>query len=94
MPRLATHVDRADELGSLTGQVEDEEMTTLSGDFVTKVFEGPYRNARTWYTDMLELVRARGKEPGRIFFFYTTCPRCAKVYGKNYVIGVAEMLGT
>lgn len=21
--------------------------------------------------------------------FYTTCPRCAKVYGKNYVVGFA-----
>ncbi|MCV3205497.1 hypothetical protein OHD62_06960 [Mesorhizobium sp. YC-39] len=25
-----------------------EEMTTLSGDYVTKVFEGPYRQARRW----------------------------------------------
>lgn len=23
--------------------------------------------------------------------FYTTCPRCARAYGKNYVIGVAEV---
>ncbi len=24
-------------------------------------------------------------------FFYTTCPRCAKHYGKNSVVGVAKV---
>tara|TARA_E500000305_G_scaffold108073_1_gene109576 strand:- start:5697 stop:6263 length:567 start_codon:yes stop_codon:yes gene_type:complete len=71
--------------------VENEEMTTLSGDFVTKVFEGPYREARNWYREMQELVRKRGGTSGDIYFFYTTCPRCAKAYGKNYVVGVAEI---
>jgi NMD protein affecting ribosome stability and mRNA decay len=23
--------------------------------------------------------------------FYTTCPRCAKHYGRNYVVGVAKV---
>ncbi len=72
--------------------IEGEEMVTLSGDFVTKVFEGPYRHAKDWYSEMQDLVRARGDEPGRVFFFYTTCPNCAKAYGKNYVVGVAETL--
>jgi hypothetical protein len=26
-----------------------------------------------------------------MYFFYTTCPRCAKHYGKNYVVGVAQV---
>lgn len=76
---------------SIDRDVPDEEMTTLSGDFVTKVFEGPYREAARWHADLEDTVRARGKDPGRIFFFYTTCPRCAKHYGKNYVVGVAEV---
>ncbi len=70
--------------------VPDEEMTTLSGDFITKVFEGPYRKVGHWHTEMAELVRARGSEPKSIWFFYTTCPKCAKAYGQNYVVGVAE----
>lgn len=70
--------------------VEDEEMTTLSGDFITKVFEGPYREARNRYQGMHDLVRTRGGTPGDVYFFYTTCPRCAKAYGKNDVVGVAE----
>jgi hypothetical protein len=71
--------------------VPDEEMTRLSGDFITKVFEGPYRNVGQWCEDMADLVRARGAEPKSIWFFYTTCPKCAKAYGQNYVVGVAEL---
>jgi len=25
------------------------------------------------------------------FFYYTTCPKCAKHYGKNYVVAFAEV---
>ncbi len=75
---------------SVSKPVPDEEMTSLSGDFITKVFEGPYRDAKKWYSEMGELVRASGSDPKEIYFFYTTCPKCAKVYGKNYVVGVAE----
>ncbi len=80
----------ADHYFATTGPVEGEEMVTLDGDYITKVFEGPYKDAKEWYGEMEDLVRARGAEPGEIYFFYTTCPKCAKVYGKNYVVGVAE----
>ncbi|MDJ0631379.1 MAG: hypothetical protein QNJ44_24215 [Rhodobacter sp.] len=83
---------KGEHLFAVDKPVEGEEMTKLSGDFLTKVFEGPYRDAKGWYGEMKEAVTARGKTPGRIYFFYTTCPKCAKVYGKNYVVGVAEML--
>ena len=81
---------KAEHLFSLDRDVPGEDAVTLSGDFVTKVFEGPYREAKDWYTEMEQLVREKGGTPGRIYFFYTTCPKCAKHYGKNYVVGVAE----
>ena len=81
----------SEHLFSVSKPVPDEEMTTLSGDFVTKVFEGPYRQAREWYEEMKQIVRDRGAELGYVYFFYTTCPKCAKAYGKNYVVGVAEI---
>ena len=40
---------------------------------------------------MREHVQARGKELRRLLFFYTTCPKCAKAYGKNYVVLLAEV---
>ncbi len=71
--------------------VDGENMTTLSGDFVTKVFEGPYSKVRDWHSDMAEMVRAKGATPSDTYFFYTTCPKCAKAYGENYVVGVARL---
>lgn len=71
--------------------VPGEETTSLSGDFITAVFEGPYRKAGDWYRDMQDKVRARGHTPAEVYFFYTTCPKCAKAYGENPVVGVARL---
>ncbi len=72
--------------------VPGEEMVTLSGDFLTKVFDGPYSAVAGWFEQMQSLARDRGHAPGRVYFFYTTCPKCRKVYGKNPVVGVVELL--
>ena len=57
---------------------------------ITKVFEGPYRHAKDWHAEMAALARDKGATGEEVYFFYTTCPRCAKAYGKNYVVGVAK----
>ena len=75
----------------MTGDVPGEEMVSVSGDFVTRVFEGDYGQVRHWHGEMKALARARGREPMAVWFFYTTCPKCAKVYGKNPVVGVVEL---
>lgn len=36
-------------------------------------------------------VESRGKEAKKMYFFYTTCPKCAKFYGKNYMVAVTEV---
>ncbi len=82
----------AEHLFAITRPVPGEEMTTLSGDFLTRVFEGPYRKTKDWLAEMEHAVQSHGNIPGRVYFFYTTCPKCAKAYGENYIIGVAEML--
>lgn len=81
---------KSEHLFSSDTEIPGEEMTTLSGDFITKVFEGPYRDARVWYDQMRDLARQKGGEAKDVYFFYTTCPKCAKAYGQNYVVGVAE----
>lgn len=71
--------------------VPNSEMAKLSGTFLTKVFEGPYQNAGLWASEMMEYVRSKGKQFKRLYFSYTTCPSCAKAYGKNYVVLFAEI---
>jgi hypothetical protein len=39
-----------------------------------------------------EAVRRRPRRAlETLYFFYTTCPKCAKHYGKNYVVAVAKV---
>jgi len=71
--------------------VPDSQMVRLSGTFLTKVFEGPYKNIRTWIKQMKDFVASKNKEMKNLYFFYTTCPKCAKFYGKNYVVLVAQL---
>ena len=71
--------------------VPGEEMTKLSGDYITRVFERPYRRAKDFDHDMHVAARVMGKTAKDVFFFYTTCPKCAKAYGENYIVGVAQV---
>ena len=63
----------------------------LSGSFLSKVFEGPFKNTRQWCAQMAEWVRSKGKTIKRELMYYTTCPKRAKHYGKNYVVILAEV---
>ncbi|MFA6215107.1 MAG: hydrolase [Patescibacteria group bacterium] len=66
-------------------------MAKLSGTFLTKVFEGPYKDVGKWAGEMKEYVKSRDKEIKKLYFSYTTCPKCAKAYGKNYVVLFAQI---
>ena len=81
----------AEHLFAVDKEVVDADMTRLTGDYLTRVFEGPYRNMRQWCEELDNSVRAKGEDPEQAYFFYTTCPKCAKTYGKNYVVGVAKV---
>jgi len=76
---------------SVTKDVPDHEMVHMTGDYLTKVFEGPYKNAPQWEKEMQVFVKSKGMQVKKVYFFYTTCPKCAKYYGKNYVVAVAEV---
>ena len=66
-------------------------MASISGTFLCKVFEGPYRNMRKWIEEMKAFVLSKGRSLQKLYFFYTTCPKCAKKYGRNYVVILAQV---
>lgn len=76
---------------SVTGEIPGAKMEKISGTFLTKVFEGPYKSMGKWTKEMENYVRTKGKELKKMYFYYTTCPKCAKFYGKNYVVIFAEV---
>lgn len=75
----------------VTKDVPGAQMTTLSGTFLTKVFEGPFQNTGKWAAEMEQYVKNKGQEIKKMYFSYTTCPKCAKAYGKNYVVLFAQI---
>ena len=81
----------ADVYIAISKDIPGARTTTLSGTFLTKVFEGPYRNMRSWIGEMTSFVGSRGKAIRKLYFFYTTCPKCSKKYGKNYVVILAQL---
>lgn len=81
----------ADMYIDVTKKVSGAQMTTLSGTFLTKVFEGPYQHVGKWAEEMKAYVEKKGKKLKKLYFFYTTCPKCAKTYGKNYVVLFAQI---
>jgi hypothetical protein len=81
----------ADLFIDVSKEVPGAQMTTLSGTFLTKVFEGPYQKVGLWAKEMTEHVKSRKKEIKKLYFSYTTCPKCAKAYGKNYVVLFAQI---
>lgn len=84
---------RGEHYFAVVKNVPDAEMVTLSGNYLAKVFEGPYRDAGKWAQEMERFVSSKGRQLLKLYFFYTTCPKCAKHYGKNYVVGFAEVPG-
>jgi hypothetical protein len=76
---------------AVSKDVPGAEMVRISGTFLSQVFEGPYKNVRQWIGQMTDYVRQQGKILKKLYFFYTTCPKCAKFYGKNYVVLLAQI---
>lgn len=76
---------------AVTKEVPGEEMVKLSGEYLTKVFEGPFSQVGKWAKEMKTYVESKNKKMEKAYFFYTTCPKCMKHYGKNYVVAFAKI---
>jgi len=81
----------ADVYIEVTKDIPGANMASISGTFPCKVFEGPYQNMRKWIVEMKAFVQSKGKGFRKLYFYYTTCPKCAKKYGKNYVAILAQI---
>jgi len=81
----------ADVYIEVTKDIPGANMANISGTFLCKVFEGPYQNMRKWIEEMKAFVQSKGKSFRKLYFYYTTCPKCAKKYGKNYVAILAQV---
>jgi hypothetical protein len=81
----------ADVYIAVSKDVPGAEMARISGTFLSRVFEGPYKDIRQWVAQMKEYVASKKKAMAKLYFFYTTCPKCAQTYDKNYVVLLARV---
>src|SRR3989339_1143025 len=65
--------------------------TTLSGKFYSKVYEGPFSDTGKWCKDFEKHMKEKGMKIAKWYMWYTTCPKCAKKYGKNYTVIIAQV---
>lgn len=72
-------------------EIPEATNTTLSGKYMSKVYEGDFRETGKWCKDFESFVKAKGLDVKKWYMWYTTCPKCAKKYGKNYVVIVGKI---
>lgn len=72
-------------------KIPDAENVTLSGKFLSKVYEGPFKDTGKWCKDFEAYAKNKKLRIKKWYMWYTTCPKCAKKYGKNYVVIVGKV---
>lgn len=71
--------------------ISGAENITLSGKYLSKVYEGDFSKTGEWMKDFAEFVKSKNAKIKKSYMWYTTCPKCAKKYGKNYIVNLAEI---
>ncbi|MBU0612595.1 hypothetical protein KKB10_01130 [Patescibacteria group bacterium] len=82
---------KAEHYIAVTKEVPNAENVKISGNFISKVFDGPYNAAPKWIKEMDNYLEEKGKKSKKYYFYYTTCPKCAKKHGHNYVVLFAQI---
>ncbi|MFA6027864.1 MAG: hydrolase [Patescibacteria group bacterium] len=72
-------------------EVPDAKNVTLSGKYLSKVYEGNFKDTGKWCEDFKGYAKGKGAEVKKWYMWYTTCPKCAKKYGKNYVVILGQV---
>ena len=67
------------------------EFATISGKFISKVFDGPYNAIPQWINEFEEYLAKKDLKALKYYFHYAYCPKCSKKYGHNYVVAFAQI---
>jgi hypothetical protein len=72
-------------------EIPGADNVTFTGKYYSKVYEGDFNKTGEWCKDFEKTAKSKGMEVKKWYMWYTTCPKCAKKYGKNYVVIIAEV---
>jgi effector-binding domain-containing protein len=90
---LSEHVSswKMDLYVAVDKEIEDMENVKLSGKFLSKVYEGSFKETGKWCEDFKKFAESKNFQIKKWYMWYTTCPKCAKKYGKNYVVIMGQI---
>jgi len=78
---------------SVDKEVKGAENVVLNGKYLSKVYEGNFNDTDKWCEDYKKYAKTKNLKIEKWYMWYTTCPKCAKKYGKNYVVIIDEVKG-
>lgn len=78
-------------LMAINEEIPGEENVKLSGTYMSKVFDGPYNHVPTYMKEMNGYLASLKLKAKKHYFYFAYCPECAKKYGHNYIVAVAEV---
>ncbi|PKP54278.1 MAG: hypothetical protein CVT92_00560 [Bacteroidetes bacterium HGW-Bacteroidetes-1] len=73
-------------------EVPNEKIISLSGKYYCKVYEGAFNNTGRWIKDFQKMASEKQMTLKKMYMWYTTCPKCGKKYGKNYIVIISEFV--
>lgn len=76
---------------TINKEIAEGQIEKISGEFYSKVFDGPYKEIPNFCKQMEEWGKKEGKKIKKLYFHYPYCPKCAKKYGHNYIVAFAEI---
>ncbi|MBT8304727.1 MAG: hypothetical protein KJP09_09685 [Bacteroidia bacterium] len=76
---------------SVTGEVPDAKNITLTGNFMSKVFDGAYNDIPKFIKQMNDILNEKRLKASKYYVHYGYCPKCAEVAGHNYMVLFAEI---
>ena len=82
---------RSDLYLAVTREIPGAENARLSGTFISKVFEGPYSKVPAYIREMDNYLDSKRKTAQKYYFYFAYCPKCARKYGHNYIVALADV---
>ncbi|MDD4412054.1 MAG: hypothetical protein PHR00_00135 [Patescibacteria group bacterium] len=76
---------------SVEKDVPTENNIVISGNFVSRVFDGGYNAIPKFIKVMDSYLAETGKKAKDYYIHYAYCPKCAKKFGNNYMILFAQI---
>jgi hypothetical protein len=75
---------------SITKEIAGAETVKFTGEFLSKVYEGSYGDVPKCLRKTDKFLAANSLISKKYYIYFPYCPKCAKKYGHNYIVVVAN----